>query len=201
MNPDNARVRLGTRAPNLEDVLPYPYAHNLAHGTPLYKSVPARDDMAEIEPYLNIEVSPERAAKRAAAEAKGKGDKGAEKADSDHQTERTAKHDKKGKKRRKKKKAEAVETESSKKPPATRQRPARHRRPRLLRPRPPPPPRPPPRVMRRATLTQARHCQGSQRLPLSIPSRRSISPTLGLPMPRRRSPGGSRNSKKARPPT
>lgn len=114
VNPDDARVRLGTRAPNLEDVLPYPYAHNLAHGTPLYKSVPARDDMAEIEPYLNIEVSPERAAKRAAAEAKGKGDKGTEKAEADHQAERTAKHDKKGKKRRKKKKAEAVESESTK---------------------------------------------------------------------------------------
>jgi lipoprotein-anchoring transpeptidase ErfK/SrfK len=45
-------VRLGIAAPNLDDVLPYRYAWNTTMGTPLYKSVPSRDDMLQYEPYL-----------------------------------------------------------------------------------------------------------------------------------------------------
>jgi hypothetical protein len=47
------QVRLGITAPNLEDVLPYKYAHNSAHGTPLYRSVPSREEMIKYEPYLD----------------------------------------------------------------------------------------------------------------------------------------------------
>jgi lipoprotein-anchoring transpeptidase ErfK/SrfK len=46
------QVRLGITAPNLDDVLPYKYAYNTAHGTPLYKSVPSKEDMMRYEPYL-----------------------------------------------------------------------------------------------------------------------------------------------------
>jgi hypothetical protein len=46
------QVRLGITPPNLEDVLPYKYAHNSAHGTPLYRSVPSREEMLKYEPYL-----------------------------------------------------------------------------------------------------------------------------------------------------
>ncbi|MCS6900294.1 MAG: L,D-transpeptidase [Myxococcales bacterium] len=43
------------RPPALEDILPYRYGYNVAHGTPLYRTVPSREDMAEYEPYLKIE--------------------------------------------------------------------------------------------------------------------------------------------------
>src|SRR6185295_10579614 len=49
---NNPQVRLGTTPPNLDDVLPYRYAWNMTNGTPLYKSVPSRDDMVQYEPYL-----------------------------------------------------------------------------------------------------------------------------------------------------
>jgi lipoprotein-anchoring transpeptidase ErfK/SrfK len=55
----NPQVRLGITPPNLEDVLPYKYAYNTAHGTPLYRSVPSKEEMIKYEPYL-------AAAKRAA---------------------------------------------------------------------------------------------------------------------------------------
>jgi hypothetical protein len=45
-------VRLGIAAPNFDDVLPYRYAWNMTMGTPLYKSVPSREDMLQYEPYL-----------------------------------------------------------------------------------------------------------------------------------------------------
>jgi hypothetical protein len=51
---NNPQVRLGTTPPNLDDVLPYRYAWNTTMGTPLYRAVPSRDEMAEYEPYLKI---------------------------------------------------------------------------------------------------------------------------------------------------
>ena len=45
-------VKFATQAPNLEEVLPYPYARNAKNGTPLYKSVPSREQMEKYEPYL-----------------------------------------------------------------------------------------------------------------------------------------------------
>ena len=51
-NMDDARVKMGVKQPDLEAVLPYRYAYNNGHGTPLYISVPSREDMMEYEPYL-----------------------------------------------------------------------------------------------------------------------------------------------------
>ena len=45
-------VKFAMVAPNLDEVLPYTYARNAKHGTPLYKSVPSRDQMLKYEPYL-----------------------------------------------------------------------------------------------------------------------------------------------------
>jgi len=45
-------VKFATQPPNLEEVLPYPYARNGKNGTPLYKSVPSREQMEKYEPYL-----------------------------------------------------------------------------------------------------------------------------------------------------
>ncbi len=58
------QVRLGITAPNLEDVLPYKYAHNSAHGTPLYRSVPSREEMLKYEPYLDAAKKAKRKADR-----------------------------------------------------------------------------------------------------------------------------------------
>jgi lipoprotein-anchoring transpeptidase ErfK/SrfK len=54
-------VRLGIAAPNFEDVLPYRYAWNTTMGTPLYKSVPSREDMLLYEPYLRSAQAKRRA--------------------------------------------------------------------------------------------------------------------------------------------
>jgi len=45
-------VKFATQSPNLDEVLPYPYARNAKNGTPLYKSVPSREQMEKYEPYL-----------------------------------------------------------------------------------------------------------------------------------------------------
>jgi hypothetical protein len=49
---NSPQVRLGITPPNLADLLPYKYAYNTAHGTPLYRSVPSREEMLKYEPYL-----------------------------------------------------------------------------------------------------------------------------------------------------
>lgn len=49
---DNPRVKLGIRTPDLSAILPYQYAYNRFHGTPLYKTLPTREDMLRYEPYL-----------------------------------------------------------------------------------------------------------------------------------------------------
>ena len=67
----NAALKLGITSPNLEEVLPYKYAYNTAHGTPLYKSVPSKDDMIKYEPYLEIaKKAKKKAEKEAAKDAK-----------------------------------------------------------------------------------------------------------------------------------
>jgi hypothetical protein len=45
-------VKFSTVAPNLNESLPYVYASNAKHGTPLYKTVPSREQMLKYEPYL-----------------------------------------------------------------------------------------------------------------------------------------------------
>jgi hypothetical protein len=45
-------VRFATSQPNLKEILPYPYARNAKNGTPLYKTVPSREQMDKYEPYL-----------------------------------------------------------------------------------------------------------------------------------------------------
>ena len=66
----NAALKLGMTPPNLEEILPYKYAYNTAHGTPLYKSVPSKDDMIRYEPYLEIaKKAKKKAEKEAAKEA------------------------------------------------------------------------------------------------------------------------------------
>ena len=48
----DARTKSTVRAPNLDALLPYTYARNTKNGTPMYKSVPSREEMRRYEPYL-----------------------------------------------------------------------------------------------------------------------------------------------------
>jgi len=45
-------VKFAMTPPNLDEVLPYAYARNAKHGTPLYHTVPSREQMLKYEPYL-----------------------------------------------------------------------------------------------------------------------------------------------------
>ena len=67
-------VKFATQAPNLDEVLPYPYARNGKNGTPLYKSVPSREQMDRYEPYLKAKEedsnsAEDRPAKKASRDA------------------------------------------------------------------------------------------------------------------------------------
>lgn len=51
-NEKDERVRNRRKQPKLDAVLPYTYARNAHNGTPLYRSVPSREQMYSYEPYL-----------------------------------------------------------------------------------------------------------------------------------------------------
>jgi lipoprotein-anchoring transpeptidase ErfK/SrfK len=65
---NSPQVRLGITPPNLDDVLPYKYAYNTGHGTPLYRSVPSKEEMLKYEPYLEAAKRARRKAKKDADE-------------------------------------------------------------------------------------------------------------------------------------
>lgn len=52
VNESDPLARLAVQPPDLSAILPYPYARNAHNGTPLYSSVPSKDQMAVYEPYL-----------------------------------------------------------------------------------------------------------------------------------------------------
>lgn len=52
VNEDAPAARFTLKPPDLDAELPYPYARNAKNGTPLYKSVPSREQMNQYEPYL-----------------------------------------------------------------------------------------------------------------------------------------------------
>ena len=49
---NHPQVKFSIKAPSFDEPLPYPYARNAKNGTPLYRSVPSRDQMYRYEPYL-----------------------------------------------------------------------------------------------------------------------------------------------------
>ncbi len=51
-NEKDTFVKFRPRQPNIDEILPYPYARNAKNGTPLYRSMPSREQMYEYEPYL-----------------------------------------------------------------------------------------------------------------------------------------------------
>lgn len=49
---NDSRVKLGVTVPDIDAVVPYKYAYNNKNGTPLYRTVPTREEMERYEPYL-----------------------------------------------------------------------------------------------------------------------------------------------------
>lgn len=49
----SADLKFVQKPPNLDDILPYRYARNAKNGTPLYRSIPTREQMLAYEPYLD----------------------------------------------------------------------------------------------------------------------------------------------------
>jgi hypothetical protein len=57
-NLDDPRIKFGPSQPNLEEILPYRYARNTKNGTPLYKSVPSKEQLRTYEPQLFEDKAP-----------------------------------------------------------------------------------------------------------------------------------------------
>ena len=53
VDPKDSKIRFTMKQPDLEAVLPYRYARNAKNGTPLYRSIPSREQMLQYEPYLD----------------------------------------------------------------------------------------------------------------------------------------------------
>jgi len=70
---EHPQVKFALRQPDLESVLPYQYARNAKNGTPLYKSVPSREQMNEYEPYLGQQNGNDGASASATRTASGGG--------------------------------------------------------------------------------------------------------------------------------
>jgi lipoprotein-anchoring transpeptidase ErfK/SrfK len=68
-NLDVPDVKFSMVAPNLSETLPYVYASNAKHGTPLYKTVPSREQMLRYEPYLEKKDAPDGGAEARPAPA------------------------------------------------------------------------------------------------------------------------------------
>ncbi len=75
-NLSHPEVKFATSQPNLNEVLPYPYARNSKNGTPLYRTVPSREQMDQYEPYLK-EAEKEKARAKEAAESKAASERAA----------------------------------------------------------------------------------------------------------------------------
>jgi hypothetical protein len=49
---NHPKLRTAAHAPFLDQPLPYQYGYNITNGTPLYKSVPSREERVKLEPWL-----------------------------------------------------------------------------------------------------------------------------------------------------
>jgi lipoprotein-anchoring transpeptidase ErfK/SrfK len=52
LDANHPRVKLAPHAPDMVSSLPYQYGYNVAHGTPLYRQIPSREERLSIEPWL-----------------------------------------------------------------------------------------------------------------------------------------------------
>jgi hypothetical protein len=84
VDPNHPSLKFVMHEPDLGGVLPYKYVRNAKHGTPLYRSVPSRDQMLTYEPYLKE--NPDKSNKKRTEQGnkpRDDGDAGARKASVD----------------------------------------------------------------------------------------------------------------------
>jgi L,D-transpeptidase catalytic domain len=55
---NHPRIKSAPHAPFTDQALPYQYASNLANGTPLYRTVPSKDDRLKYEPWYQKKTKP-----------------------------------------------------------------------------------------------------------------------------------------------
>lgn len=65
----DSRTRFAQRVPDLDALLPYTYARNTKNGTPMYRSVPTREEIDRYEPYLREEAEAKAQKQQLAAAA------------------------------------------------------------------------------------------------------------------------------------
>ncbi len=58
---NHPRLRVAPHAPDLSGPLPYQYGVNLTNGTPLYRTVPSREERLKLEPWLTKKPKPKPA--------------------------------------------------------------------------------------------------------------------------------------------
>lgn len=88
---ENPRVRLGVKQPDVEALVPYKYAYNRFHGTPLYKALPTKEEMNKYEPYL-LEEKRKKEKEKAEAEAAKNEDKSGAGGNAGSEERRKGKH-------------------------------------------------------------------------------------------------------------
>ena len=49
---NHPKIKLAPHAPDMTTPLPYQYGYNVANGTPLYRTVPSREERVKLEPWL-----------------------------------------------------------------------------------------------------------------------------------------------------
>ncbi len=49
---NHPRMKVAPHPPNLAGPLPYEYGYNIQHGTPLYRTIPSREERLKLEPWL-----------------------------------------------------------------------------------------------------------------------------------------------------
>lgn len=68
---ESREVKFRPSQPNIDEILPYKYARNAKNGTPLYKSIPTKEQTYKYEPYLPGAIAQKEAlAKEKAADRK-----------------------------------------------------------------------------------------------------------------------------------
>ena len=70
LDANHPRIKLAPHAPDMVSSLPYQYGYNVANGTPLYRTVPSREERLAIEPWL----TPKKKARRSKDEDSAQND-------------------------------------------------------------------------------------------------------------------------------
>ncbi len=64
---NHPKLRLAAHPPFLDQPLPYQYGYNITNGTPLYKSIPSKEERVKLEPWLKPRPKPKPAREREAS--------------------------------------------------------------------------------------------------------------------------------------